>query len=87
MRLIYGSALQMSCILELSEHSRAGGVVAGNPWESNMEKQKGGIGLMLGALVAVAAFAFIVTGGTYGGKKIVDGDEDLPPVAMGTTKK
>jgi len=52
-----------------------------------MEKQKGSIGLMLGALVAVVAFAFIVTGGTYGGKKTVDGDEDLPPVATGTTKK
>ena len=52
-----------------------------------MEKQKGGIGLMLGALVAVAAFVFIVTGGNYGGKKTIDGDEDLPPVATGTTKK
>jgi hypothetical protein len=55
--------------------------------EFTMEKQKGGIGLMLGALVAVAAFVFIVTGGNYGGKKTVDGDEDLPPVATGTTKK
>jgi hypothetical protein len=87
MRLIYGSGLQMSCFLELSEHSRAGRVVASNSRNSAMEKQKGGIGLMLGALVAVAAFAFIVTGGTYGGKKTVDGDEDLPPVATGTTKK
>jgi hypothetical protein len=87
MRLIYGSALPMSCILELSEHCRAGGVVAGNLGSPTMEKQKGGIGLMLGALVAVVAFAFIVTGGTYGGKKTVDGDEDLPPVATGTTKK
>jgi hypothetical protein len=87
MRLIYGSACRMSCILELSEHSRARCVVAGNLGNPTMEKQKGGIGLMLGALVAVAAFAFIVTGGTYGGKKTVDGDEDLPPVATGTTKK
>jgi hypothetical protein len=55
--------------------------------ELAMEKQKGGIGLMLGALVAVAAFVFIVTGGNYGGKKTIDGDEDLPPVATGTTKK
>jgi len=29
MRLIYGSAFPMSCVLELSEHCRAGGVVAG----------------------------------------------------------
>lgn len=52
-----------------------------------MDKQKGGIGLMLGALVAVAAFAFIITGGTLGGKKTVDGDDDLPPVATGIVKK
>jgi hypothetical protein len=52
-----------------------------------MDKQKGGVGLVLGALVAVAAFAFIVTGGTFGGKKTIDGDEDLPPVATGTVKK
>jgi hypothetical protein len=65
-------------------HDALSPVILGNP---TMEKQKGSIGLMLGALVAVVAFAFIVTGGTYGGKKTVDGDEDLPPVATGTTKK
>jgi hypothetical protein len=52
-----------------------------------MEKQKGGIGIVLGAIVAAVAFAFIVTGGNYGGKKTVDGDEDLPPVAPGATSK
>ena len=52
-----------------------------------MDNKKGGIGLMLGALVAVAAFVFIVTGGSYGGKKTIDGDEDLPPVATGIVKK
>ncbi len=48
-----------------------------------MEKQKGGMGILLGAIVAIAAVAFITSGGTYSGKKTIDGDEDLPPVAQG----
>ena len=76
----------MSFQMELSERSPEGCVVA-SKLEPTMDKQKGGIGLMLGALVAVAAFVFIVTGGSYGGKKTIDGDEDLPPVATGIVKK
>jgi hypothetical protein len=52
-----------------------------------MEKQKGGIGIVVGAIVAAAAFVFIVTGGDYGGKKTIDGDDDLPPVAQGAAEK
>jgi hypothetical protein len=43
-----------------------------------------GLGLVFGAFVVLAALIFIVTGGSLGGKKTVDGDEDLPPVASET---
>jgi hypothetical protein len=48
-----------------------------------MNNQKGTLGIALGALFAVVALAFILGGGAIGGKKTIDGDEDLPPVAMG----
>lgn len=40
----------------------------------------GKFGLMLGGILAVAAAVFILTGGELGGKKTVQGDEDLPGV-------
>lgn len=40
----------------------------------------GYLGVALGGLVAVAAIAFLLSGGEWGGKKKVSGDEDLPPV-------
>ncbi len=46
-----------------------------------MDKQTGGLGLIVGAIVFVAAAIFIFTGGDLGGKKTVEGDQDLPPVA------
>lgn len=46
---------------------------------------EGYLGALLGGLVAVAAVAFLLSGGEWGGKKKVSGDEDLPPVA--TTPK
>jgi hypothetical protein len=50
------------------------------------KKSDGFLGALLGGIVVVAAAAFLLTGGELGGKKKVDGDEDLPPVAN-TTKQ
>jgi hypothetical protein len=47
------------------------------------EQPKAGVGVVVGAIVAVAAIAFVVTGG-IGGKKTIEGDHDLPPIASGT---
>jgi hypothetical protein len=49
-----------------------------------MEKKNsstGFLGAILGGLVAIAAVAFLLTGGELGGKKKIEGDADLPPVA------
>ena len=46
----------------------------------------GAVGLILGGVFAIAAAMFILTGGQLGGKKQVNGDADLPPIASGTTK-
>ena len=48
-----------------------------------MNNQNGGVGVALGALVLLAAIIFIGTGGSLGGKKTIEGDRDLPPVATG----
>ena len=44
-------------------------------------RSNGYFGVILGALVAVAAMAFVLTGGQLGGKTTVESDQDLPPVA------
>ena len=49
-----------------------------------MNKEQGGFGILVGTLIAVAAVFFIVTGGSMGGKKTIEGDRDLPPVASET---
>jgi hypothetical protein len=46
-----------------------------------MNKQNGGMGVALGAVALLAAVIFIATGGSLGGKKTIEGDRDLPPVA------
>lgn len=46
-----------------------------------MEKQSGSFGLIVGGIVFVAAAIFLLSGGELGGKKTIDGDQDLPPVA------
>jgi len=38
------------------------------------------LGVALGGIVAIAAMAFVLSGGEWGGKKKVEGDDDLPPV-------
>ena len=50
-----------------------------------MNNQNGGIGVAIGAFVLLAAVVFIATGGSLGGKKTIEGDHDLPPVASGAT--
>ncbi|MFZ1003219.1 MAG: hypothetical protein WAN68_14605 [Pseudolabrys sp.] len=51
-----------------------------------MSKDSNGtFGIIIGGVVAVIAAIFILTGGELGGKKTVEGDQDLPPVA--TTDK
>ena len=50
-----------------------------------MNNQNGGIGIALGAFALLAAVIFIATGGSLGGKKTVESDRDLPPVASPST--
>jgi hypothetical protein len=40
----------------------------------------GTFGIIIGGVVAVIAAIFILTGGELGGKKTIEGDQDLPPV-------
>ncbi len=42
-------------------------------------------GMIIGGIVVVAIAIFIFSGGELGGKKTVEGDDDLPPIA--TTDK
>ena len=46
-----------------------------------MDKDNGFFGMVVGGIVALAAMIFIFSGGELGGKKTVEGDQDLPPVA------
>ena len=46
-----------------------------------MDRDSGFFGLVVGGIVALAAMIFILSGGELGGKKTVEGDQDLPPVA------
>jgi hypothetical protein len=46
-----------------------------------MNKETGTFGILIGGVVAVVAALFLLTGGELGGKKTIDGDQDLPPVA------
>jgi hypothetical protein len=45
-----------------------------------MNKEDGLFGLLIGGIVAVVIAIFIFTGGELGGKKTVEGDDDLPPI-------
>jgi hypothetical protein len=49
-----------------------------------MKSEGGTFGIIIGGLVAVAAIVFILSGGELGGKKTIDGDQDLPPIAGST---
>jgi hypothetical protein len=50
-------------------------------WNDVMNKDNGFFGIIVGGIVAVAAAIFIFSGGELGGKKTIEGDEDLPPIA------
>ncbi len=44
-------------------------------------KSTGGLGFLIGGIVLAMTLVFIITGGELGGKKTIDGDADLPPLA------
>ena len=46
----------------------------------------GRLGAILGVLIAVALALFLLNGGENMGKKTVNSDSDLPPVAQGQSK-
>jgi hypothetical protein len=46
----------------------------------------GKLGAVLGALIAIALAFFLLNGGEHMGKKTVNSDSDLPPVAQGESK-
>jgi len=46
-----------------------------------MKRDNGSFGLIIGGIVALAAVMFILSGGELGGKKTIEGDQDLPPIA------
>jgi len=51
-----------------------------------MNKDSNGtFGIIIGGVVAIIAAIFILSGGELGGKKTVEGDQDLPPIS--TTDK
>jgi hypothetical protein len=45
-----------------------------------MRHENGTFGIIIGGILAVAAAAFILTGGEFGSKKTIEGDQDLPPI-------
>jgi hypothetical protein len=51
-----------------------------------MRHDNGTFGIILGGIVAVVAALFILSGGELGGKKTIEGDQDMPPIADSDTK-
>ena len=45
------------------------------------KRSNGTFGIIVGGVVAAIAVIFILSGGEFGGKTTVEGDQDLPPVA------
>jgi hypothetical protein len=43
----------------------------------------GKLGALLGAVIAIALAFFLLNGGEHAGKKTVNSDNDLPPIAQG----
>ena len=48
--------------------------------------RNGTLGAILGALIAVAFAIFLLSGGEHVGKKTVNSDADLPPIAAGAPR-
>jgi hypothetical protein len=54
--------------------------------DNNPNGANGSLGvILLGGVLIAAAALFILTGGELGGKKTVQGDADLPPVASNSS--
>jgi hypothetical protein len=53
---------------------------------SDNRARNGTLGALLGAVIAVALAIFLLSGGEHVGKKTVNGDADLPPIAEGKGK-
>ena len=51
-----------------------------------MRHDNGSFGIILGGIVAVVAALFILSGGELGGKRTVEGDQDMPPIADSDTQ-
>jgi len=51
-----------------------------------MRRDNGTFGIILGGIVAVVAALFILSGGELGGKKTIEGDQDMPPIADSDTQ-
>ena len=64
-------------------HNRATGTaITQRTFDDNvMKTDNGTFGIIIGGIVALAAAIFIFSGGELGGKKTVEGDQDLPPIA------
>jgi hypothetical protein len=76
---VAGIAVHPSCTAR-SRRQTAGDCTADS--RANIMKQDNGtFGLIVGGLVALAAVFFIMSGGELGGKTVINGDEDLPPIA------
>jgi hypothetical protein len=68
------------------KYSRTGTRAGGKRWKNVMTNGGNGtFGIIIGGVVAAIAVIFILSGGELGGKKTVEGDQDLPPVT--TTDK
>ena len=48
--------------------------------------RNGKLGVIIGALIAVGLAVFLLTGGEQVGKKTVNSDADLPPIAKGQSR-
>jgi len=53
---------------------------------SDNRARNGTLGAILGALIVVALAIFLLGGGEHVGKKTVNSDADLPPIAEGKGK-
>ena len=51
-----------------------------------MRRDNGTFGIILGGIVAMVAALFILSGGELGGKKTIEGDQDMPPIADSDTQ-
>jgi len=50
---------------------------------SDNRARNGTLGAILGVVIAVALAIFLLSGGEHVGKKTVNSDADLPPIAQG----